>query len=110
MKNRKQLQIEIDEKHAMCIKLFNQCNNLLNELIDLEFEKNKISDNEFTYEEKTERFKEGRKYFDRLVGRQYWMEGFSDEDTGKIIQIKRSRLVSIDGKPCDILGNIIEKK
>ena len=34
----------------------------------------------------------------KLIGRIHWKESFNDEDVGKLIEIKRSRIVRIDGK------------
>jgi hypothetical protein len=60
------------------------------------------SDDQQWFEEKTEthEVKEGRKRVkkDFLVGRIHWREDFTDEDTGEVITIARSRVVRVDGE------------
>jgi len=86
-----------------------QLKRLFNENIDLRDEIN-ISGK---YSEKEETFIFGKGKSKRsetfLIGRRHWTETFKDEDTGERIDIERSEICRVNGKPSDCTGRSVEK-
>lgn len=88
-------------KNALRIKQMKICNKAN----DLQHELDKADPG---YKEEIEKVKNGRKTVKKRIGRIYWNEEFKDEDTGESIFVDRSRICSVDGKPCDQFGNLLE--
>jgi hypothetical protein len=61
-----------------------------------------LSDEKYWFKEKVELVieKQGRKTFtvEKLIGRIYWNEDFSDESTEEVITIERNTVVRVNGK------------
>ncbi len=77
---------------------------LHNQLVDLQHQLNKADPG---YKEEIEIGKEARKNKRRLIGHIYWKERFTDEDTKKYFYVERSKICSIDGRPCNEFGILL---
>jgi hypothetical protein len=71
---------------------------LLDKNLELERKSYLLSDNKQQYKEQIRTTGRGKNKKTYLEGRIYWIDKFKDEDTGKTIDIERSRAVRIDGE------------
>ena len=99
----------IEELEARIMANDLQMKRLYNENIDLRDQINLTE----KYSEKEETFIFGKGKTKRketfLVGRRHWSETFKDGDTGEGIDIERSEVCRVNGKPADRFGREIEK-
>lgn len=78
-------------------KKTNQIEKLMGERIELRKQYLLLSDKKMRYKEDTITRGRGKNKKTVLEGRVYWMETFTDDDTGEKIKIERSECVTIDG-------------
>jgi hypothetical protein len=93
MRTRNQIKKDIEQRKA-------KISVLEDEITMLWIESCILCDDFQRYEEKEEEWtvsKRPRRTEKHIIGRIFWMEDFSDEDTGCVVTIQRSRMVRKDG-------------
>lgn len=71
---------------------------LLDKNLELERKSYLLSDKVQQYKEEIRTTGRGKNKKNELVGRIHWIQQFKDGDTGKTIDIERTRAVRIDGE------------